>query len=197
MQWHFNPRLYARGDGRCDPPVRLHLHFNPRLYARGDSPSGMSLDMSRNFNPRLYARGDGVPRPLQYLCTISIHASTREATAESPAQSGCVHISIHASTREATWNRRCTCTDRRYFNPRLYARGDSPGWTSDGTRRDFNPRLYARGDLPERSDLFEQSKFQSTPLRERRRTQNDPSHLPYPISIHASTREATVLFTLF
>ena len=211
MQWHFNPRLYARGDGRCDPPVRLHLHFNPRLYARGDSPSGMSLDMSRNFNPRLYARGD---TPLMEYPEVYMDFNPRLYARGDGAFAEVLQAFEFQSTplRE---RRRCASSfaiPMYYFNPRLYARGDGGISCPVRMRSYFNPRLYARGDMEPALYMYRPALFQSTPLRERRRDiqhTGDMIHDFNPrlyargdelegdhdrvaaISIHASTREAT------
>ena len=154
------------------------------------------------------ARGD--PR----IAGVSIHASAREATVQTPpfvSRAGFQstpprgrrpdarpvprtprRVSIHASAREATFG--------------------IMGF--DGSDAGFNPRLRAGGDRCRGVVALPHSVFQSTPPRGRRQ-QSVPHHRPYVlfqstpprgrrpvvgwhagawlrVSIHASAREATV-----
>ena len=59
-----------------------------------------------------------------FLGNVSIHASTREATAKFGRSKPCVKVSIHASTREATDASNTDVDTAICFNPRLHAGGD-------------------------------------------------------------------------
>jgi len=125
--------------------------FNPRLHAGGDQRWNRCITIWKYcFNPRLHAGGDGNSRRALGRTTVSIHASTREAT-------GSVEMSYD---------------DVISFNPRLHAGGDlQPFSLFRPIFYCFNPRLHAGGDWR----YVELHRYQSL------------------VSIHASTREATLL----
>ncbi len=84
--------------------ARTEGHFNPRLREGGDTFLHLGIKSCvLYFNPRLREGGDAI---LFYffcsLCTISIHASEKEATAFGQTVTGALKISIHASEKEAT-----------------------------------------------------------------------------------------------
>ena len=119
------------------------------------------------FNSRLYTRGDKLLSRHWCICQISIHASTREATATETANAKSQFISIHASTREATIS--TTTLSLKFlfqFTP-LHERRLQPVWQWL-CHIYFNSRLYTRGDILNKALVDYMV-----------------------ISIHASTREAT------
>ena len=61
-------------------PSGLHCYFNPRLHAGGDVGQQVFGVFLMHFNPRLHAGGDWQQTASEWLETISIHASTQEAT---------------------------------------------------------------------------------------------------------------------
>ncbi|HHV05629.1 MAG TPA: hypothetical protein GXX60_03790 [Anaerolineaceae bacterium] len=93
------------------PPRGRRLHcwaflcsqacFNPRLHAGGDALNFSKRTSKWRFNPRLHAGGDWRIKESAPEDTVSIHASTREATL-------CIRSRQH----------------RARFNPRLHAGGD-------------------------------------------------------------------------
>jgi len=142
---HASTREATRFTHRPPPTPK---RFNPRLHEGGDRLSSFAFHHRRCFNPRLHAGGDPLFYTLQTLKTVSIHASTREATQKA-------HV---------------TTFNLRGFNPRLHAGGDSA-------------RVYSPLKI---------SLFQSTPPRGRRRYGADGEPCLKIVSIHASTREATL-----
>ena len=123
---------------------------------------------------------------------VSIHASAREATIEDWRQSPVVNsfnprlrtggdlcrgrgriwaapVSIHASAREATWLRHADPPLVGGFNPRLRTGGDADYDYRGAWKAGFNPRLRTGGD-------FALAEIDVD---------------PWPVSIHASAREAT------
>ena len=142
----FNPRLHAGGDSSNAAVMALFslvsIHAstreattrpNKRRLAttfQSTPPRGRrrsSLFISQflpRFNPRLHAGGDWYLQDTENNTTVSIHASTREATYNGyslTTEDG--EVSIHASTREATQRLSLAFTVQR-FNPRLHAGGD-------------------------------------------------------------------------
>ena len=77
--------------------------FDPRLRAGGDVLLRCNSSATLCFDPRLRAGGDRATRAGHSPCTVSIHASAREATRNSSASAPItILVSIHASAREAT-----------------------------------------------------------------------------------------------
>ena len=130
-------------------------------------------------------------------------------------QSTATMVSIHASAREATRRRGYGRRRRGRFNPRLRTGGDArylpylaPSCVSiHASAREatiwpanlpmnlfcFNPRLRTGGDVPWLTARPVPSKFQSTPPHGRRRPEAWRSLPGWPVSIHASAREATAV----
>ena len=164
---YFNSRLYTRGDVTANL-VKKEIplfQFTPLHERRRNQSVWISND--DYFNSRLYTRGDKLLSRHWCICQISIHASTREATATETANAKSQFISIHASTREATIS--TTTLSLKFlfqFTP-LHERRLQPVWQWL-CHIYFNSRLYTRGDV------------EILPKDSKRR-----------ISIHASTREAT------
>ena len=124
---------------------------------------------------------------------VSIHASAREATIgqrlvrSGPARFNprlrtggdlcrgrgriwAAPVSIHASAREATWLRHADPPLVGGFNPRLRTGGDADYDYRGAWKAGFNPRLRTGGD-------FALAEIDVD---------------PWPVSIHASAREATL-----
>ena len=122
---NFNSRLYMRGNSSFKNKNRVLNYFNSRLYMRGnryfaglqqvpplfqftplhERQPGVTCGLYQRtyFNSRLYMRGN--ERFLDNLAkgiSISIHASTWEATRGDILCTRTQGISIHASTWEAT-----------------------------------------------------------------------------------------------
>ena len=101
-------------------------------------------------------------------------------------------VSIHASTREATPFVICPFLKFNRFNPRLHAGGDKREFALRGCRTGFNPRLHAGGDL-----LFAVNDTTREGFNPRLHAGGDSTGQgiarDYEVSIHASTREATVV----
>ena len=55
------------------------------------------------FNPRICKRCDYVALVLKNEGTVSIHASVKDATPQTPSVSNGVYVSIHASVKDATY----------------------------------------------------------------------------------------------
>ncbi|HHV05625.1 MAG TPA: hypothetical protein GXX60_03765 [Anaerolineaceae bacterium] len=216
----FNPRLHAGGDLQPFSLFRpIFYCFNPRLHAGGDwryvelhrYQSLVSIHASTReatllsafllmslacFNPRLHAGGD-LPDDWQINVSDLLFQST-------PPRG--------RRPTEARW------TYSRYlrFNPRLHAGGDlAIPSASCASLSCFNPRLHAGGDLRWDSLLGVLRLFQSTPPRGRRHAENCAAKIALSVfqstpprgrrrdnkpvfyrfcdvSIHASTREATL-----
>ena len=100
-------------------------------------------------------------------------------------------ISIHASRREATITGHRHTTSIQDFNPRLHAGGDGKKPKRWALIRYFNPRLHAGGDRGRNTTAYPTHDFNP-----RLHAGGDILILEYRIngniSIHASTREATV-----
>ena len=77
----FNPRLHAGGDKREFALRGCRTGFNPRLHAGGDLLFAVNDTTREGFNPRLHAGGDSTGQGIARDYEVSIHASTREATA--------------------------------------------------------------------------------------------------------------------
>ena len=99
-------------------------NFNPRSYKRSDLPRASTTATKTYFNPRSYKRSDNFSSSYFPFTSISIHAPTRGATAESGVSVAPESISIHAPTRGATRNPSGSVKYRKYFNPRSYKRSD-------------------------------------------------------------------------
>ena len=182
-----------RGRRRCNS----HTKEDPHIF-QSTPPRGRR----RKFNGRC-----------AYCGSISIHASTREATVDPVRCDNLVRISIHASTREATENFTSTTPKNKKFQstPPRGRRRRIPLPAQDfqlisihaSTREAtfLSPTFSApqkfqstppRGRRPARTlHRSRKTEFQSTPPRGRRLLYLPLSHILKLISIHASTREAT------
>ena len=112
-------------EGRRIRITRLRMRFNPRPHTRGDSPHGLPL----------------------WLCSVSIHAPTRGATAIPEFDRLGNEVSIHAPARGATYARIPGKSRTICFNPRPRAGGDQALPPPKLTRQSFNPRPRAGGDF--------------------------------------------------
>ena len=93
-------------------------------------------------------------------------------------------------------SRSFTPPSSRRFNPRLHAGGDRARSPGRGSRAGFNPRLHAGGDLiVDVSANARAPKFQSAPPRGRRLRSACGVARGLRVSIRASTREATWMFS--
>ena len=209
---YFNSRLYTRGDvtanlvkkeiplfqftplhERRRNPFASHqaahpFQFTPLHERRRNQSVWISND--DYFNSRLYTRGDKLLSRHWCICQISIHASTREATATETANAKSQFISIHASTREATISTTTLSLkflfqftplhERRQRNEVMKMRVNQFQFTplherqrDTGRQPDlfdyFNSRLYMRGNLWLLHGFFPSFQFQFTPLHERQR----------------------------
>ena len=121
-------------------------NFNSCLYMRGNAIGSRLHYRNLYFNSCLYMRGNLTGCYYVSITSISIHASTWEATVKQVMENPELTISIHASTWEATnlgwvfgtcayisihastWEATVTCAEKhgmwRYFNSCLYMRGN-------------------------------------------------------------------------
>ena len=128
------------------PAERNSRHFNSRLYMRGNRTPYRHRKTFPYFNSRLYMRGNFVSIFPARRISISIHASTWEATATTLSGGIVVTISIHASTWEATWSMRQPLRKIVFQFTPLHERQrvwHRKKWRSIA---DFNSRLYMRGN---------------------------------------------------
>ena len=145
---YFNSRLYTRGDVSHSivlPVVEdilihtstweattvistvinaIKFQFTP-LHERQRAAVSEEWWGGLNFNSRLYIRGSQQwQQDYSKMVSISIHASTREATLTAYLLAAfCIN-----------------------FNSRLYTRGDNTAFAASEMSADFNSRLYTRGD---------------------------------------------------
>ena len=118
--------------------------------------------------------------------SISIHASTREATRSIYWRCRSNSISIHASTREATQTHHQHYMCCFYFNSRLYTRGNTATRKAYFGVKDFNSRLYMRGSVILKISTLVILYFNSRLyMRGSKNCAND--YIDDEISIHAST----------
>jgi len=144
----FNPRPCARGDLREKPPQAGSQSFNPRPCARGDDLPQLTTAVPSCFNPRPCARGDGQQRRGR---TADERFNPRPcARGDEIDRHRDIHqiVSIHAPARGAT---------------RLEGTGQGQGRVSIHA-----PARGATTDAD--ADLLDEALFQSTPLREGRRS---------------------------
>ena len=189
---YFNSCLYMRGNGPERRRNLRGLYFNSRLYMRGNRTQRKTRTFRKNFNSRLYMRGNIKPQQeKRKLHLISIHASTWEATKNGVAGRGRSRISIHASTWEATvalvsgliqaipfqftplherqpWSRSQPERPKKYFNSRLYMRGNIEDYAFTITTR----QISIHASTWEATEAEEEKRlcrvwFQFTPLHER------------------------------
>ena len=80
MTIHFNPRLHKGGDSFLSRKMYGRHYFNPRLHKGGDYKRPVTRALLVDFNPRLHKGGDIAEIEKAEGITISIHASTKEAT---------------------------------------------------------------------------------------------------------------------
>ena len=145
------------------------FQFTP-LHER-QLPGKSSERVQNDFNSRLYMRGNALDKKKSELSSISIHASTWEATCWFLSCPFTHIISIHASTWEATPHDHMS---RRYRTISIHAstwEATYTGFRYIQASGYFNSRLYMRGNLS-----------------------HDPRGHVSQISIHASTWEATQCF---
>ena len=106
--------------------------------------------------------------------TISIHASTREATSNHGRGCSGIRISIHASTREATLPGKSVRASISDFNSRLYTRGDLT-YAAKLLKRGISIHASTREATLPQCFMVHCRIFQFTPLHERR-----PSFQSFP-----------------
>ena len=189
IPWHFNSRLYMRGNYWNYRGIReeAKFQFTP-LHER--QPGAGVQSATRNlfqFTP-LHERQRLSASGWRRDWVISIHASTWEATRNELRNYDAGNISIHASTWEATqWQMWKARSMEFQFTPLHERQRGAPSWFD---RRDqfqftplherqqprcirnmfyyhFNSRLYMRGNKSKRRFGLFTYKFQFTPLHER------------------------------
>ncbi len=141
------------------------------------------------FNPRVREGRDAVVRKIDEDAVVSIHASTRDATALAVYAEQVGNVSIHASARDATRSPRMTQMTGWFQStrPRGTRRGigseeaDPAGVSIHASARDATWILVSNQEA---------IMFQSTRPRGTRRHSKTHSHVP-SVSIHASARDAT------
>ena len=98
--------------------------FNPRICKRCDSFQIQFSATKIRFNPRICKRCDLAVMYGYIFCSVSIHASVKDATSLRNFIMFRSFVSIHASVKDAT---RC-CSSCRFnylcFNPRICKRCD-------------------------------------------------------------------------
>lgn len=124
--------------------------FNPRSYTRGDTGVGFRQARPVTFQSTPLREGRPVVLSMKISGSPSFQSTPQQEGRLDERQTDNIPlvVSIHAPTRGATHRRmRCTCTIAS-FNPRPYMRDDKAVW--------FAVPIITQ--------------FQSTPLRERRRS---------------------------
>ena len=118
------------------------VYFNPRIHEGCDLYRGRCFETIRNFNPRIHEGCDVRLHRNKKRLSISIHASTKDATCLLPCRLRPRDISIHASTKDATAS---TLLTARLKTISIHAS------TKDATNNrdrlvdsnlDFNPRIH-------------------------------------------------------
>ena len=170
IPWHFNSRLYMRGNYWNYRGIReeAKFQFTP-LHER--QPGAGVQSATRNlfqFTP-LHERQRLSASGWRRDWVISIHASTWEATRNELRNYDAGNISIHASTWEATqWQMWKARSMEFQFTP-LHERQQNGTMPRGNNNYDFNSRLYMRGNRRPRTDTSSIRLFQFTPLHERQR----------------------------
>ena len=123
------------------------------------------------FNPRVREGRDEMVADVQQTIKVSIHASARDATSLPGLLTAPSVVSIHASARDAT--------KRHPSKPHR--------WSS------FNPRVREGRDTQTNSGTNDSLQFQSTRPRGTRLS-GEPGKYSIYVSIHASARDATLLY---
>ncbi len=145
----FNPRLRAGGDRR----IVLHLAncFDVSIHASAREATGyvpfarLSMATFQSTPPR----GRRLPPARPWRNNAKFQSTPprgRRLYVKGHEQEG-PEVSIHASAREATRDALAGAADRRSFNPRLRAGGDSMLSANSISSSSFNPRLRAGGDI--------------------------------------------------
>ena len=124
----------------------LQFQFTP-LHERQPKALWLILNRCLYFNSRLYMRGNSY---LQYhvviYCIFQFTPLHERQQGCSESSAGCRKISIHASTWEATKSVLSLFFWNRYFNSRLYMRGNVIKRFNYFNPPYFNSRLYMRGN---------------------------------------------------
>ena len=163
------------------------------------------------FNPRVREGRDAVVRKIDEDAVVSIHASTRDATALAVYAEQVGNVSIHASARDATRSPRMTQMTGWFQStrPRWTRRGigseeaDPAGVSIHASARDatamsarvrmpfcFNPRVREGRDKAPATIADLCAGFNPR-VREGRDRSPDTWHRGASVSIHASARDAT------
>ena len=150
--------------------------------------------------------------PSSFISCISIHASTRGATMTYMVRQRQFKISIHASTRGATKKRLKIACKGFNFNPRFHERSDrlfNVPYSSDHISIHASTRgATEKGELENILGVFQSTlpreerrrltypQFEITYFNPRFHERSDATRLyhwmQFKISIHASTRGATI-----
>ncbi|HHV05628.1 MAG TPA: hypothetical protein GXX60_03785 [Anaerolineaceae bacterium] len=146
----------------------------------------------RCFNPRLHAGGDTIRHGADMEEKVSIHASTREATLRHQQ----MLLETMFQSTPPRGRRRRNLDERAKgtgFNPRLHAGGDTITGDQYKGMAGFQSTPPRGRRLGETEHVAVGVVFQSTPPRGRRLRYSEEDLQARVVSIHASTREATVL----
>ena len=164
---YFNSRLYMRGNSVAADKGTEATNFNSRLYMRGNMIPQIMWQRQTNFNSRLYMRGNLTELEKLEEESISIHASTWEATRKPLRQSIHLLISIHASTWEATLLQVVATQSHPQFQFTPLHERQHFQLVATADLLNFNSRLYMRGNLRHYLSVQIRQRFQFTPLHER------------------------------
>ena len=175
--------------------VRDGLLFLIKLEGAPDGPAKKdwrvdrdAFDGFQSTPPRGRRRRGGHGRAGRIA--ISIHASTREATARDARKPSSINISIHASTREATACQAVRHVPSEGFQSTPPRGRRRVGFRHRRSRTYFNPRLHEGGD-PRQAAARRPRRISIHASTREATSTGRPPRTPERISIHASTREAT------
>ncbi len=124
--------------------------------------------------------------------SVSIHAPARGATCVLDVSAFLSRVSIHAPARGATAACRTVRGLPGCFNPRPRAGGDMSGLCAGRWRTCFNPRPRAGGDASSGLSASGSCCFNPRPRAGGDTSPKAPVSPPWPVSIHAPARGATI-----
>ena len=112
----FNPRICKRCDNKYEAYHVQRKGFNPRICKRCDSFQIQFSATKIRFNPRICKRCDLAVMYGYIFCSVSIHASVKDATSLRNFIMFRSFVSIHASVKDATYGKEIEVADPAFVS---------------------------------------------------------------------------------
>ena len=139
--------------------------FNPRICKRCDSFQIQFSATKIRFNPRICKRCDLAVMYGYIFCSVSIHASVKDATSLRNFIMFRSFVSIHASVKDATYGKEIEVADPAFVS--IHASVKDATRCCSSCRFNylcFNPRICKRCDFMPMMFPIQTKMFQSTHL---------------------------------